>query len=141
MTRSDEWPADGNDLTVRLAGWFGDNAWLVWEVAMYETEAKPAPRAWTSVGEVDPSPSRIRNAIDESEQRCSEVHELLAQLEKRLDTVLVPAPPAVAQDPQVSQTRPGGPPPSHLVARLAILNESLQGAAMRTRGLLQRIDV
>lgn len=92
--------------------------------------------AGASIGE---SPSRLRDGVGGTEQLLSDVHEAINVLEKRLDTVLTPAPPTVNQLQQnAKQMTPMG---SHLSGRVLILNEGFGHAVARLRELAQRVEV
>jgi len=93
----------------------------------------------TNVGTaLEKSSSVIRDGVSYAEQTLSEVHEAIAQLEKRLETVLQPVPPQVEVN---RNAQPSGPAVSHLAGRLVILNDGYQQAARRLRDLIQRVEV
>lgn len=95
--------------------------------------------ASTARSDAPETASRIRDGVGYAEQTLSELHETISQLERRLDTVLVPVPPSVAS--QGVQSRPAGQPASHVHGRLVILNEGYAEAVRRLRDLAQRVDV
>ena len=84
------------------------------------------------------SPSKIRDAIGTTEQYLSQLDELIAQLERRLDTVLEPATPT----PNAAGIGKSSPPMvSHMLGRLSIANEGFQQQCQRLGHLLARIEV
>lgn len=77
---------------------------------------------------VDESASWIRDAVGMSEQQLSEIHECINLLERRLDTVLTPAPPSVQGGSGGIAPKQSPPNVSHLRGRIVILNEGWQHA-------------
>lgn len=84
------------------------------------------------------SASPVRDAISLSERLSSEIHENIACLEKRLDTIVTPQPPV---GPNTTNAKTPTPVHSHVMGRLAILNESLSEAANRLRALMNRVEL
>lgn len=84
------------------------------------------------------SPSRIRDGITHSEEALSSVHDAIGVLEARLETVLQPQPPSTVAN---AGAKPVGPPASHVMGRVLILNEGYELAAARLRDLARRIEV
>lgn len=84
------------------------------------------------------SPSRIRDGITHSEEVLSAVHDAIAALEGRLETVLQPQPPSTVGNAAGKQA---GPPASHVMGRIAILNDGFEAAVARLRDLARRIEV
>lgn len=84
------------------------------------------------------SPSRIRDGITHSEESLSAIHEAISSLEARLETVLQPQPPSTVAN---AGAKPVGPPASHVMGRVLILNEGFELAAARLRELARRVEV
>jgi len=97
--------------------------------APYNQTSAPAP--------VDESASAIRDAVTHAEALLSELHEAISALDRRLETVLTPAPPQTATN-SPSKTGSVG---SHLRGRVLILNEGWQHAVERISQLRQRVEV
>lgn len=89
---------------------------------------------------VEPTNSRIRDGISQTEQLVSELHASIASLESRLDTVLTPAPPTTPA-PNAAQNGKMASGSSHVDGRLEILNEAMMQAISRLTILRQRVEV
>ncbi len=89
---------------------------------------------------VDTAPSYIRDAISGSEQYLSELHETINALEKRMDTILSPAPPTVQATGNGPRTSPVGGG-SHVQGRLMIINEGFAQESARLRDIIRRVEV
>lgn len=110
-------------------------------VSQYQAQER-AMQAGTLGVPVSPeveSPSRIRDAVMTTEQALSALHEMISLLERRLDTVLRPVPPAAQSN--VAQGGATGPVCSHVTGRLNILNEGFIHAIGRLNELGGRIEV
>lgn len=83
--------------------------------------------------------SRIRDGITRAEESLSALHETISSLEKRLDTVLEPQPPAPSGVANGANVLPRSG--SHVHGRIVILNEGFDGAVSRLRDLMRRIEV
>lgn len=108
----------------------------------YQNNAKEStsPRGYYA-GPVDSveSGSRIRDGVSHSEQVLSGIHEAIVMLEKRLDTVLTPVPPASVST--ASQNKQQMAVSSHLHGRMQILNEGYEDALRRIHALIGRVEV
>ncbi len=94
--------------------------------------------AYNGPKDIEPeSASPIRDSVTASEQILSELHNVIDQFEKRLDTVLLPVPPQGAGTSGAVPT----PATSHVRGRLLILNEGYIHAAARLRDLIRRVEV
>jgi hypothetical protein len=87
----------------------------------------------------EPTNSRIRDGISQTEQLVSELHTSIAALESRLDTVLTPAAPTPASN--AAQNNKLASVSSHVDGRLGILNEAMMQAISRLTILRQRVEV
>jgi hypothetical protein len=87
--------------------------------------------------EAAPEPSPIRDGVTNSEQALSQLHEVISRLERRLETVLKPAPP----QGQGNSPQPTGPPCSHVMGRLHMLNDGFNAAIARLQELTSRVEV
>lgn len=85
-----------------------------------------------------PISTPIRDGVTNAEQGLSALHEAISRLEKRLETVLRPLPPATNS---ANAGAPTGPPCSHVMGRLHILNDAMNGAVARIAELEGRIEV
>ena len=85
---------------------------------------------------VDESASPIRDGITGAEEILSNVHEAINALERRLETVLTPAPPSTS--PDTNKARQSS---SHLTGRVLILNDGFMHAVQRLRDLARRVEV
>lgn len=84
-----------------------------------------------------PETSPIRDGVTNAEQNLTSLHEAISRLERRLDTVLRPLPPSTTSAGKDSLH----PACSHVMGRLHILNEGLNGAIARLSELEGRIEV
>lgn len=82
-------------------------------------------------------PTAIRDRITGAESLMSDLHNAIDALEKRLDTVLIPVPPATGS----GQGAGPSAPISHVRGRLELLNEGTSHAIQRLQQLAQRVDV
>lgn len=85
-----------------------------------------------------PINTRIRDGVSYLEGQIEELHVIITSLEARLDTVLMPSPPAGGA---TNAQGDSGPPPSHMFARLGDLSRITADAQGRLRSLLSRIEV
>lgn len=83
------------------------------------------------------TPSQIRDAVGVAEQCLSDLHDQIAALERRLETVLSPAPPQVARDNAKAPTPTG----SHLLGRLLIVDEGFRFACERLSAIRNRVEI
>lgn len=106
----------------------------------YSTTGYAGQAPAVPIGHDVESASRIRDGITQAEQVLSNVHEAISAMEKRLDTVLTPAPPQLTANAATTAGR-AGPVLSHLGGRVSILNEGFDHAVARLRDLTRRLDV
>lgn len=85
------------------------------------------------------SSSPARDRLSTAESWLSESHQALDGLEKRLDTILTPVPPAATTGAMGTQT--SAPSHSHVVGRLVILNEGYEHLVLRMRRLIERVEL
>lgn len=88
----------------------------------------------------DQSPSKIRDAFSVTEGAATNLHLAISELEKRIDTILSPAPPIAGNTITTGTTAPGIPS-SHLHGRIADTNRGFQHAIDRLRDLRMRVEV
>lgn len=84
------------------------------------------------------SGSPIRDRISAAESWLSDLHMAVDNLEKRLDTVLAPVPPA---NPSTTAVQPPQRPQSHVQGRLEILNDGFAHLCARLNHLHLRIEL
>lgn len=109
-------------------------------MAYSRTATENASGQTAAITSPEDSASWIRDAVTQSEQSLSEVHEQLDYLERRLDTALTPVgpSPATALSAPPKNAMPSG---SHLRGRVMILNEGWQHAIERIAAIRQRIEI
>ena len=83
------------------------------------------------------SPSKIRDRISGAEEVLSMIYQTFDALEKRLETVLTPAPPDA---PTTSSAQPRQPS-SPMLERLDSINGGLHNMEGRIRRLTARVEV
>lgn len=104
------------------------------------SNAGTATSAAPYLGPKDPvvdSGSPIRDSMSATEQILSDLHNTIDQLEKRLDTVLMPTPPSSGTTTKAQDQ----PVTSHVRGRLLILNDGYNHATARLRDLMLRVEV
>lgn len=93
----------------------------------------------SATADAPPTSTPIRDGVSNAEQSLSELHGAIERLERRLDTVLRPVPPSTLGS--ANPGTPVGPPCSHVMGRLHILNEGFNGAIQRLNELMDRVEV
>ena len=83
------------------------------------------------------TPSKVRDGLTFIEAQASELHELISAVERRIETILTPLPPAT----DVNQKQGGRPMMSHVFDRLTTLSETFTAAKMRLAALLDRVEL
>lgn len=86
---------------------------------------------------VDESASKIRDAVGMTEEALSQLHGTIDRLEKRLHTVLTPAPPTV----NGGETKQAPPVDSPLLSRIGSTNVVIMQAIERLSRITHRIEI